>query len=144
MKAVLDVNVLVSAAIHRLGKSRQVLTQAAALQFELLTCEHILVKAREVLARPHIQKKYQPWVTPAQQKEFFETLHQLALVVEVRSQVNVVGDQEDDVVLACALDGQADYLVTGDPDLLTLKEFRNIQIVPPAQFLKVLAELPAR
>lgn len=66
MKAVLDVNVLVSATIHRLGKSRQVLTHAAALKFEMLTCEHILVKAAQVLDRPHIQKKYQPWVTPAQ------------------------------------------------------------------------------
>ena len=138
MKAVLDVNVLVSAAILRVGKSRQILTRATTFEYEWLTCEHILVKAAEVLTRPHIQKKYRQWVTPAQQKEFFELVRQVALVVDVRSQVNVVGDQEDDIVLACARDGQADYLVSGDPHLTKLGEFEGIKIVTPDQFLTIL------
>ena len=141
MRAVLDVNVLVSAAIHRLGKSRQILTRATTFGYEWLTCEHILTKAAEVLARPHIQKKYRQWVTPSQQKEFFDIARQVALVVNLESQVNVMGDQEDDVVLACARDGQADYLVTGDPHLTKLGEFEDTKIVTPDQFLGVLEEL---
>ncbi len=52
--------------------------------------------------------------------------------------VNVLGDQEDDVVLACARDGQADYLVSGDPHLTKLGEFAGIKIVTPDRFLAIL------
>jgi putative PIN family toxin of toxin-antitoxin system len=127
-----------SAAIHRLGKSRQIVTRATTFRYEWLTCEHILVKAAEVLTRPHIQRKYGQWVTPSQQQEFFELVRQVAVVVDVQSQVNVVGDQEDDVVLACARDGQADYVVSGDPHLTNLGEFEGVKIVTPGQFLEAL------
>src|SRR5712692_6903920 len=140
MRVVLDVNVLVSAAIINVGKSNQIVARGAALEYEWLTCEHILVKAAEVLARPHIQKKYRERVTPARQKEFFDLVRQVVFVVKVESQVNVVGDQDDDVVLACARDGKADYLVTGDPHLTKLAEFEGIKIVTPDQFLGVLGE----
>jgi putative PIN family toxin of toxin-antitoxin system len=43
-------------------------------------------------------------------------------------------DQEDDPVLACALACKADYLVTGDRDLLEIKKFHKIKIVSPREF----------
>jgi putative PIN family toxin of toxin-antitoxin system len=45
---------------------------------------------------------------------------------------------DDDVVLATALAGKADVIVTGDEDLLVLKKFRGIEILSPRQFLEVL------
>ena len=50
----------------------------------------------------------------------------------------VCRDQDDNVVLATALAGQADVIVTGDADLLVLKKFRGIRILSPRQFLEVL------
>lgn len=50
----------------------------------------------------------------------------------------VTRDLKDDYLLACALLGRADYLVTGDGDLLTLGEVGGVKIVSPADFLKVL------
>jgi putative PIN family toxin of toxin-antitoxin system len=47
-------------------------------------------------------------------------------------------DKDDDVVLATALAGNADVIVTGDEDLLVLKKFRGIEILSPRQFLKLL------
>ena len=141
MKAVLDVNVLVSATIQPVGKSGQILTRATAFEFDWLTCEHILVKTAEVLARPHIQKKYRQWVTPPQLAKFFILVRQVALMVEGQSQLNVIGDSEDDVVLACAKDGLAHYLVSGDPHLTKLGEFEGIKIVTPDQFLSALEAL---
>ena len=47
-------------------------------------------------------------------------------------------DEDDDVVLATALGGKADVIVTGDEDLLVLKKFRGIKILSPRQFLEVL------
>ena len=50
----------------------------------------------------------------------------------------VCRDKDDDVVLATALGGKADVIVTGDEDLLVLKKFRGIKILSPRQFLELL------
>ena len=50
----------------------------------------------------------------------------------------VCRDKNDDVVLATALAGKADVIVTGDDDLLVLKTFRGIRILSPRQFLELL------
>ena len=47
-------------------------------------------------------------------------------------------DPEDDKFLAAATEGKAGYVVSGDKDLLSLKKYRNVQIVRPAAFLKIL------
>ena len=47
-------------------------------------------------------------------------------------------DKNDDVVLATAVAGKADLIVTGDADLLVLKTFRGIRILAPRQFLELL------
>lgn len=51
-------------------------------------------------------------------------------------------DRKDDYLLAYALIGAADYLVTGDADLLVLKEIEGVRIITPATFLEVLKNLP--
>jgi putative PIN family toxin of toxin-antitoxin system len=51
----------------------------------------------------------------------------------------VCRDPDDNMVLECALEGRAQYIVSGDKDLLDLKEFRGIRIVRAAEFLSLLA-----
>ena len=51
----------------------------------------------------------------------------------------VCRDADDDVVLATALAAKADIIVTGDNDLLVLKEFHGIRILPPRQFMELLS-----
>jgi len=48
----------------------------------------------------------------------------------------VCRDPDDDAVLACALAAQADLIVSGDADLLVLKQFQNIRIITPAEAVK--------
>lgn len=50
----------------------------------------------------------------------------------------VCRDKDDDIVLATAVAGKADVIVTGDDDLLALKKFRDIRILSPRQFLEFL------
>jgi putative PIN family toxin of toxin-antitoxin system len=138
MRTVLDINVLVSANIQPLGKAGQIVSRATRFEFEWLTCEHILIKMAEVVARPHIRKKYQKRFAPARLAEFFALVREVAEMVEVKSQLKVVGDPEDDIILACAKDGQADYLVSGDPHLITMGHYEQIKIVTPAKFLNAL------
>lgn len=53
----------------------------------------------------------------------------------------VTRDPKDDAVVACAKEGQADYIVSGDQDLLVLDSYEGIQIVTPQQFVDILAGL---
>lgn len=50
----------------------------------------------------------------------------------------VTRDPSDDQVIACAVAAQADYLVTGDDDMLVLAEHKGIRILTPRQFLDLL------
>ncbi len=55
--------------------------------------------------------------------------------------VQVIADDPDDnAVLACAIEGHAAYVVTGDGHLMSLGAYEGIPIVTPAQFLRALAE----
>jgi predicted nucleic acid-binding protein len=56
----------------------------------------------------------------------------------VKIEGDPVRDKKDLKFLECALGGKADYVVTGDKDLLTLKEYSGISIVTPSEFLAVL------
>jgi len=50
----------------------------------------------------------------------------------------ITEDPPDNIVLACAVQSNADYLVSGNLHFLNLKEYRNIKMVTPAQFLEIL------
>ena len=58
--------------------------------------------------------------------------------VEVTERVRACRDPKDDKILELAVNGNADYIVTGDDDLLAMNPFRDIEIVRPAEFLTVV------
>jgi uncharacterized protein len=57
-------------------------------------------------------------------------------LIEVESTVNICRDPKDNFLLALAKDGKADYLLTGDNDLLDLKKFGKTKIISIASYLK--------
>jgi putative PIN family toxin of toxin-antitoxin system len=67
-----------------------------------------------------------------------EEVRNVAEVVEVSSHINVISHpEEDNRVLECAVDGKADFIVTGDTKhILPLKEFRGVKILTPSEFIK--------
>jgi uncharacterized protein len=141
IRAVLDTNVLVSAAITPKGHSDQILAQAEAGTFSLLTSEFILTELADVLGRKHIQTKYRSQVTTRKRMRYLSTIREFAEVVQVKSVVSAVPeDPKDNKILACGKDAQADYAVSGDPHLRRLGTFEGIQMVTPAEFLEILAK----
>jgi putative PIN family toxin of toxin-antitoxin system len=137
--AVLDTNVLVSAQIKAGGNPDRILRQGQAGKFELLTSEFILAELADVLGRRHIQRKYKSQVTASKRAHYLRAIRAIAGVVQVTTEVQAVPDDlEDNAILACGVDGQANYIVTGDDVLLELGTFQGIQIVTPAQFLQIL------
>ncbi len=137
IKAVLDTNVIVSALIVRHGKPAQIV-ERAGVKFHLLLSAAILAEAYEVLHRERIRIKF-----PISDEDIFwyleVKLRHNATLVPPGSVENVIkNDPPDNLILACAVNGHADYLVSGNDHLLQLKEHRGIKMVSPAEFLNVL------
>ncbi len=133
-RVVFDTNVLISAFLANEGKSAQILRHS--IPFTLITSEEILAELFEKLHLPRIKKKYA--LTDALIAEYMITLREVSNIVQVQTSVTLVRDPDDNNVLACAIDGKADYVVTGDRDLLAIGIHQGITVLPPAQFLEIL------
>ena len=134
IRAVLDTNVFVSAFLLT-GRLNRLVPLILKKKFLWLFSQEILEEYLAVASRPlyglSVEKVE---LLLYQVKEHAEW-------VNVRSRFTVVAeDPADDQFIACAVDGRADWIVTGDRHLLGLKTFRGIQIGAPAEFLKVLPE----
>jgi len=137
-KAVLDTNVIVSGIIREAGPPGQILRLLFEGQkFTAVTSLQILAEVKAVLSREKI-RKYHGW-TDEQIDIFLAFFYTQSEVTEGKLTVQViVQDPSDDKFLACAGEGSADYLVSGNKHLLDLKVYEGVQIVPPATFLMLL------
>lgn len=137
MRVVLDTNVIVSGIISEHGMPRRIVQAWQAQKFTLLTSALIVAEVSRVLWYPHIQGTYR--LSEADVSLVEETLLNDALILQDLYHVTRSRDPDDDILLACALEGRADYLVSGDPHLLEIKYYHGVQIVTPRQFLEILA-----
>ena len=69
-------------------------------------------------------------------QELIDILMTYCHITDVTSKFDVVRDKKDNKIVECAFDSKADYIVTGDPDLLVLKKFRGIKIITATEFLE--------
>ena len=129
MRVVFDTNVLYS-AIAAKGFCEEVLDETAG--HCVTVWSHSLKNELEsLLARRHK-------IGPATQATLTGYADLCEFVEPQQLPARVCRDEDDDVVLATALAGKADMIVTGDDDLLVLKKFRGIRILSPRQFLEFL------
>ena len=137
MRVVLDTNVVVSGVIKEEGPPGQILSRLfQARQYISVTSLEILAEIREVLQRPKI-RRYHGW-TDEEIDAFVTFLYAESDETERTLTVNVARDPQDNKFLACASEGNADYLVSGDDDLLQIEVFERTQIVRPRVFLETL------
>ena len=126
MRIVLDTNVLIAALISR-GFCHE-LFEYCVLTHELFTSDFILDEVSEKLVTKF---KYNEMTA----NDAIELLRlQMQLVNPIVLSSPVSRDSDDDNILATAVAGNSDYIITGDKDLLVLKEFREILIVTPREF----------
>ena len=132
LTAVFDTNILFSATGWR-GNPFHCVERARAGEFPVFTCPELMEELAEKLGtRLHFSAD-QVAETLADHLGF---LH----VIQIpRVLTTVCRDPDDNMVLECALEGHAQYIVSGDMDLLELIEFRGIRIVRAAEFLSLLA-----
>jgi uncharacterized protein len=141
IRAVIDVNVLLSSILGPLGFSRRVILAWAAGQFRALTSEGIYTTLEEKLALPRIARRYN--VNTAEDIRWIQGLLRIEaerIIIPLAERLSVTGDPEDDYVLATARLGQAKYLVTGDRGLLDLRQYQETQILTPRAFFELLSQ----
>jgi len=134
MKVVLDTNVLISALI-KAGKPRELLFQIGKGKAQLVLSRGILDEFLEVSEDSRVRR----YVDESDLVEILKVIGSIGKTVRVKSKFRVIKDDpDDDIILRTAHDGKADYIVSGDKHLLSLKEFREIKIVSVDEMLKLL------
>ncbi len=140
LKAVVDTNLLVSASILQRGAPHELLGAWERNEFPLLTSRDQRNEVRTTLARPKFSRY---GVSPLHVRSLLKRMAIQAVAVSPISELPLsVRDVKDEPILAAALGGSADYLVTGDQDLLTLAgdpRLNTLRIVTARAFLDILA-----
>lgn len=126
---VIDTNVFVSALLSPRGTSSAAIS-AALDNFELITSLAALKELKEVFNR----KKF-AWIPEEAKDLILDISRKDATSVIIISDIHDCRDPKDDKFLELALDGGADVILSGDPDLLVLHPWRGIDILDPADFL---------
>lgn len=136
LHVVLDSVVAVSAFLTD-GLAADLLSQCQE-NVHLYTAEEILQEIRGVLLeKPHIRNRYR--YSFEQVEDFINYLRNINTVVAHLPEIRVVEqDPKDDMIIACAVEVSANYIVSRDQHLLDLGNYQQIQIVPPEEFIHTL------
>ncbi len=138
IRAVIDTNILVSGTISSKGAPRKILDLARSEAFKVVSSVAINHEVLNVLHRDYIYVKYSLSEDIIDGLSAF--LYEGTVLTEDRYSVSrVKKDPEDNKFIACAIEGEADYIVSGDDHLLALKHYKGVQIVDARGFLKVIA-----
>lgn len=135
LKAVVDTSVMVSVAFAVQGLAKELRDMIADGRFLPVTSKPILKELYQVLHYPHIAKRFSP--TKEDINTFMALIIERALIVEGLYEINgISADPNDDMFIACALEADADYIISRDPHLRNIKHYRRIQIIDATTFIE--------
>ena len=132
VKVVVDTNVLVSATLFG-GNPEKILDLAGKDKIEILISEEIVEEFTEVL-----QEKF--GFSSSMAEAAASGIRGISTLITPTQRLSVIKEKEaDNRVLECAVEGKAQHIVTGDTKhLQPLKEYQEIKILSPAQFLEAI------
>ena len=129
MKVVLDSNIFISSFYWK-GNPRKVFDRITNNLDELYITDGILSEIATVMS----YKKFDN--TKQEIEEYIDIIESYAIKVFPKNKMEEVSrDKDDNKILQCGLEGNVDFIITVDNDLLVLKEYRNIKIVKPSEYL---------
>jgi len=117
---------LISDSFHKLDK------RLKNNDVKLLFSEELLSEFLQVVSR----QKFKKYFSEKDVTNLINNLYSYADLIEVHSHVNVCRDKKDNFLLALCTDGKADFLITGDEDLLVLKKFKKTSILKFSDYLR--------
>jgi uncharacterized protein len=129
-RIIIDTNLWISFLLTKDFKKvdEKIITGLVKILFSLELIEEFLA----VVERPKLKKYFDRKVI----EQLIELFDSYGEIVEVKSRVNLCRDSKDNFILALAKDSKATHLITGDQDLLVLKEFEGTRIITIADYLK--------
>jgi len=135
MRVVLDTNILVSFLLTRGEAVSSIFNGWEKGQFILLASEEILLEVKQAL-----EKFVRSNLIPGERAQaLLRRIRKETRMVVIQTVVKIAKKRSDNRFLACAKDGRADYLVTGDKKhLLPLKKFGKTKIISAKEFVKIL------
>lgn len=131
LRIVIDTNVILSHFISPQG------TAGRAFDFIAEHCVYVICAETlsELIAKLS-EDRFDRYGAPAERMRYVASVEEMAEFIDVQSNVRLSIDPKDDIFLSLALDGRADFIVTGDKKhLLPLNPFEGIPILSPADFL---------
>lgn len=138
-RATLDTNVFVSGGTISSGVPSQIMNHWRSQDFVMVCSPQLLAEYEEVLSRPGVMKY--TGLTPHENAQYIQEVRDRAyMTIGALTLTVLTSDPDDNMVLACAVEGIATHLVTGNTKHFPFKEHKGIQIVTPKTFLDLLEE----
>lgn len=131
VKVVLDTNILVS-SIFWSGASYKIVKLITKRKRESYTSIAILNELRRVL-----KSKVKYNLPEAKVQEIIELIRMHSVLAYPKKKISIAKDPKGNKFIECALEANADYLISGDKHLLILKKYKKIRIVTPGKFLEI-------
>lgn len=136
-RVILDSNVLISSLLNPNSKASIIIKMWRNRNFDLILSKYIFNEVKQVLADKQLLNKYH--IAKVKQGRLLSQLYHYTTIIDSYKSELLVRDPKDNPIIASALAGEADYLVTGDSDLLSLR--KNMQIgkliiIDPANFVQ--------
>ncbi len=131
---VIDTNVLISAALSPKGTAYQAFAKAIAT-FTIVQSDQTYQEITERIYKP----KFDKYISDERRQQFLNIIKQESQFIQTRSQITTCRDPDDNKFLELALDSFAQFLLTGDKDLLSLQPLAEYQalIISPREFLEL-------
>jgi putative PIN family toxin of toxin-antitoxin system len=137
MIIVLDPNVIISAILSPRGNPAAIIRRWEADEFEVATSPELVKELRRALSYGRVMKHLK--LSTKELSTFLGHFQSIVVNVSLQEILEVMkNDPDDNRILECALEASATIIVSGDRHLLNLKEYRGIEILPPAGFLAML------
>lgn len=132
LRVVLDSNIFISGIIFG-GNPRKIINLIFEGKLKLCISSEILVEIKEVLERNKFG--FSPDVT---QHIIYEIESISEFITPKKKHSIIKRDPDDNIIIDCAIEAQAEYIITGDNDLLDLKEYKNIKIINASEFINFI------
>jgi uncharacterized protein len=140
LRAVLDTNVIISGLMGVSGPPRDIIDAWLDDRFTLVTSVPLVRELTHVLAYPRIAERLR--FSEAEVNSLVAVmLTQAEVVLGALTLPGVTRDPKDDAVVACAVEGAAGFVVSGDGDLLVLGVYQDIEMITPREFVGMLDEV---
>ncbi len=132
MVVAFDNNVVISASMFWTSIPARALRKAVKNNYKIVASQSTLAELKITLSAT----KFERYITLSKRIEFYEIFKSSLQIIPVTTSILACRDPKDNMFLELAVSSKADYIITGDKDLLELNPFRSTQIITPKEFVE--------